>query len=83
MKILVCTTCGGELQGRTCENGHNAYPGRAVNLRWTYTIIHAPSHPGGYRPTPDTLEAARRFQKEYGGEIRRQLKSAWENVEDE
>lgn len=30
--ILVCSTCGGTLHGRTCENGHNAFPGKKIEV---------------------------------------------------
>lgn len=30
--MLVCSTCEGRLQGRTCVNGHNAYPGKRIKV---------------------------------------------------
>lgn len=49
----------------------------AEGLRVEYIVLHAPSHPGGYKPTPNTRHAGERFVEEYGGELKCRVVSDW------
>lgn len=48
---------------------------------YEFLIVGAPGWPGGYRVWPPTAEAAKRFVKEHGGEIRTRLRVEWEPIQ--
>lgn len=50
--------------------------------RREWIVLHAPSHPGGYQPTPNTVGECRRFVSEYGGQIFWRWTCSWQELDD-
>lgn len=61
---------------------------RRESLWEEFIVCHAAGYPDPYKPTPNTLEEARRFAREHTTErfpspvIRRRVVSDWETVAD-
>jgi hypothetical protein len=52
------------------------------SLEERFVVLGAPGWPGGYEPVPNTLETARQFVSEHGGQIRRRHLTPWTDVEE-
>lgn len=50
-------------------------------FRNEFIVCRALGYPDPFSPTPNTIEAASKFQRKHGGQIRRRVVSNWEDVD--
>lgn len=52
-----------------------------IELCEEFIICYARGYPDPFSPVPNTIESASKFQRKHGGQIKRRLRSEWQDVD--